>query len=52
MGYKYEVAIWVRKAYARGDYHYQVIHLSNNVLGLLWALWQNRKNGALRVVIR
>jgi hypothetical protein len=52
MGYKYEVAIWVRRLYSRGDYHYQIVHYSNSIFGMYWALWKNRKNGAIRVIIR
>jgi hypothetical protein len=52
MGHKYEVAIWTRKGYARGDYHYLIVHTGNGVFGLYWAIWKNRKNGAVRVILR
>lgn len=52
MGYKFEVAIWVRKLYGNSDYHYQIVHTGSNVFGLIWALWKNRKNGAVRVILR
>lgn len=52
MGVKYEVSIWTKKGYARGEYHYQNVYSGNNVFAMLWSLWKNRKNGAVRVILR
>lgn len=51
MGHKYEVSIWVRRKYQH-EYNYDSVRVTNNLFVALLAMFQNRKNGCVKLEVR